>query len=248
MTEDMQNDTFLFSHQGLAFGYDGVLKDGQNTLSAIERSGKAVMRMVFIGLSDEAKSVIDQGVNRTPLDAATFVGITTNKLAISSSKQCEVGMIGNTRGISNSKALQLLEKHKEVFQFVQDNLIGEKPQRGIAVAAVCAAIMRAYEEFSDNNKKVARLKKFCQILQDGQYNRVMEDVAAYRLREMAVKSNWGGSTASRELYCLTESAIVNFMDQKNIKILRPVTEEQFPTEAEVAAVEAAKAESEEVAA
>jgi len=237
MAEDLVNGAYELTHEGLAFGYDCELKDGQNRLQAIIRSGKTKPWLVWVGLTNEAKGVINQGVNRTPLDAAQFAGIETNKLALSSSKLCEVGMLGNTRGISNSKALQLLEKHKEAFAFVQDNVIGEKPVRGVAVAAICAAVMRAYSAYKDNSKKLNRLKKFCQILQDGQWNRVQEDVSVWRLRETAIKSNWGGSTASRELYCLTESAIISFQEQKIIKSLRPVSEEQFPTEAELAQAE-----------
>ncbi len=226
--DDQITGNWKFTHQGIAFGYDGELKDGQNRLEAVKKSGKTIRILVFIGLSDEAKGVVDTGVVRTNLDAARFAGINATKLAISASKICEVGLIGNTKGISNMKSIQLVEKHKEAYAFLQENLLAEKPQRGIATSSVCAAIMRAYYAFKDHPKKLSRLKKFCTILNDGQYNKIAEDIASFKLREKIRTQNWSGSSYARQLYKLTEEAIILFEEAKPVKTLKGVIEEAFP--------------------
>jgi hypothetical protein len=235
--DDQANGNWKFTHQGIAFGYDGELKDGQNRLEAVKKSGKTIRILVFIGLSDDAKGVVDTGVVRTNLDAAKFAGVEATKLALSASKICEVGLIGNTKGISNMKAIQLVEKHKEAYAFLQEHLFGEtkKPQKGIATSSVCAAIMRAYYAFRDHPKKLSRLKKFCTILQDGQYGKVAEDVASFRLREKIRNQNWSGSSYAKQLYKLTEQAIILFEQQKSVtaKGLHPVAEEAFPLPHEI---------------
>jgi len=236
--KDQTNDNWKFTHQGLAFGFDGELKDGQNRLRAVEKSGKTIRILVFIGLSDEAKGVVDTGVNRTNLDAAKFAGIEATKLAISASKICEVGLMGNTKGISNTESIHLIEKHKDAFKFVQENLLTDQSAttsksqkiKGIATSSVCAGIMRAFYACHDKPLKITRLKKFCSILQDGQYNRVQEDVAAFRLREKIREQNWSGSSYAKQLYKLTEEALIYFLDNRNLtpKSFKGVQAEAFP--------------------
>lgn len=253
--EDMTNDNWQFTHQGIAFGLEAELKDGQNRLKSIVKSGVAsVKSLVFIGLSDEAKAVVDNNVGRTDMDAAKFAGLTVTKLQMSSNKICEVGLKGNTRCISSTKSLQLLEKHKEAFDFVKTNLLCDKPQRGVEVSSICAPIMRCFYAIKSNPQKLARLKKFCQILQDGQYNRVNEDNAPYRLRELTADQNFDGSTSAKELYRLSEAAIQAFLDGTALqKKFKPAKQELWPFESELeaerlAAENAAKAAEEKVAA
>jgi hypothetical protein len=233
IADDIKGDRYRITHQGIAFGYDGKLKDGQNRLNAVIKSDKTIRILVFIGLDDDAKGVVDTGVVRTNLDAAKFAGIEVTKLAVSASKICEVGMIGNTKGISNTKALELIARHKEAYDFVKENLLGEKPQRGIAVSSVCAGLMRAYYACKDQPKKLVRLKKFCTILQDGQYGKIATDIASFRLREMIQNQNWSGSNYAKQLYRITEEAIVHFLAEESVKKLKGVKEEAFPLPGEI---------------
>ncbi len=154
------------------------------------------------------------------INQAKFANIATTRLAISSSKFCEVGMLGNTKIVSNSKALDLVQKHKVAFEFVQEQFAKNKKNKGIAVSAIYASLMRAYYQYQDDDSKLIRLAKFCSILSDGQYGKIEGDVAAFRLRELAIKSNWGGSAFSKELYKLSEDALVNFFANNPVKKLK----------------------------
>lgn len=232
ISEDMNSNNWQFTHQGLAFGLDCELKDGQNRLYSIINTKKAIKSLVFIGLSDAAKGVVDQNTARSPLDAAKFAGIKTTKRAISCAKLCEAGLDGQIRGISNSKSLSLHAKHLGAFDFVQKNLLETSGQKGIAVTAVCAAIMRAYYVCRTSPTKTRRLKKFCQILKDGQYNLVETDEAAFRLREAALNKNWLGGSHSRQLYSMTEEALLKFLDSASVRRLNGVKEEAFPLDGE----------------
>lgn len=233
MSADIKAGNWELTHQGIAFGFDCILKDGQNRLSAVIQSGEPIQAMIFIGLTEKGKRVVDQNVNRSAMDAAKFAGKDVKKLQISASKLCEAGPLGNTYSFSNSMQLELIDKYAEAYNFVRENLIGEKGQKGITVAAIIAAIMRAFLSVKTNKIKLNRLKLFCRILQDGQYDRVESNVAAFRLREKALKGNWGGSSYAKELYRLTESAIDSFFQKAEIKKLVPAQKELFPLDFEI---------------
>jgi len=103
---DMAEGYWRLTHEAVAFGLDGELKDGQNRLKAIVRSNQTVRMMVVVGICDEAKAVIDQNVPRTPLDAARFQGVDVgpnSRTRIGGAKIAYVGMKGQSFSVSNSK-------------------------------------------------------------------------------------------------------------------------------------------------
>jgi len=230
MAQDLLSGEWQSTHEGIGFTFDPELIDGQNRLMAIIQSGIAAGFLVCIGLNKKAKQAIGQGAGRSPTDSAFFAGIkNATPIAISSSKICENGLAGNTVGMSNALSNLTLMKHKDAFDFIKENLFENgTPVRGISKAPICGAIMRAYYHYKFNRRKLSRLKKFCSILKDGQYNKVEKDVAAFRLREMAIKKNWNGSNFSLELYKITENAILHFINEAPVKILKPVRQEAFP--------------------
>lgn len=61
------------THQGIAFGKDGRLLDGQHRLAAIVSAGKAVQMQVTRGLEDEVFNVTDCGLTRTHFDRIHLV-------------------------------------------------------------------------------------------------------------------------------------------------------------------------------
>jgi hypothetical protein len=72
------------THQGIAFGKDGRLIDGQHRLNAIVRAGKAVQCMVSTGLEDEAYKVVDCGAARVVADRIHLVNNTNQNHVICS--------------------------------------------------------------------------------------------------------------------------------------------------------------------
>lgn len=68
IVDDMNNERFVVTHQGIAFDEDGKLIDGQHRLQAIIESGKAQWMLVTTGLPPLSKRVIDAGAKRTAHD------------------------------------------------------------------------------------------------------------------------------------------------------------------------------------
>ena len=68
LVDDMKNDRFLITHQGIAFDTRGKLIDGQHRLQAIIESGKGQWMLVTTGLPELTKRVMDGGAKRTAHD------------------------------------------------------------------------------------------------------------------------------------------------------------------------------------
>jgi hypothetical protein len=229
---DMVKRFWKLTHEGIAFGIDGLLKDGQNRLYAIIRSNTIIRMKVTLGLDNEAQAVIDQGVKRTSSDAAKFEGVETTWRRNATAKVIENGKLnqGGTSPITNSQCLELLEKYKEGLDFVFDNM--PKNLTGITKAPVLGAIGRAYFAYRFNIQAIERLKLFCKILSDGQYG---EDynLAAHTLRERLLgvrgrKAPGYGHAGSQEAYGLTESCIVAFLEKRAYQKVCAAKEELFP--------------------
>lgn len=65
---DIMAGKWKVTHQGIAFGSNGQLLDGQHRLSAIVKAKKAVTILVTYGVSDNSMLVIDSGIARTAAD------------------------------------------------------------------------------------------------------------------------------------------------------------------------------------
>lgn len=223
-SSDMQHDRWRLTHEGIAFGFDSELKDGQNRLESISRSDCVILVPVFIGVDDEAKKVIDQNVSRTPLDAAKFSGMDTNRAKISAAKYIHAGRLGNGLSRSNSEALELLELYTPHIDYVLEHI---NKQRGVTVAPVIAAIARAHIWCEGDPRKMSRLNTFCQILSDGNYGSDKNRSAAM-LRDLLTQNNFQGSTFAKEAYEYTEFFIDAFLKGKIVKRRYKAQEEIFP--------------------
>lgn len=71
---DMAAGRWEVTGEGLKFGVDGNLKDGQNRLRACIKADVPFMTFVVRGVSDEAQKVMDTGVARTAADALAIGG------------------------------------------------------------------------------------------------------------------------------------------------------------------------------
>ncbi len=68
LAAEIKTGMWRVTHQGIAFGADGTLFDGQHRLSAIVAAGIAVPLMVTRGLSPQALDAIDTGNKRAAAD------------------------------------------------------------------------------------------------------------------------------------------------------------------------------------
>jgi hypothetical protein len=66
--ELMRRGDWRETHQGIAFGTDGTLFDGQHRLAAVVEAGVPITMMVTYDLDDRSREAIDTGRKRTPGD------------------------------------------------------------------------------------------------------------------------------------------------------------------------------------
>ena len=72
---DMSDGMWLLTGETVAFGSDGLLKDGQNRLAACIRSGSSFKTHVAFGIDPMAFAVMDTGANRSHSDVLSIMGI-----------------------------------------------------------------------------------------------------------------------------------------------------------------------------
>ena len=72
---DMLADKWLLTGETIAFGTDGLLKDGQNRLAACVRANTSFTTHVMFGIDPAAFSVMDTGANRSHNDILAIMGV-----------------------------------------------------------------------------------------------------------------------------------------------------------------------------
>lgn len=137
--------TNRLTHQGIAFGADGQLYDGQHRLVAIARSGVTVRMFVTRGLPKEAREAIDRGRTRSAADNLAIVeGITLNKsmAAALSVLWCATVAKSATRGPNTSELRRILGDHFPAMEAVGS--VFKSSKKGTCRAAIQAAFIFAY--------------------------------------------------------------------------------------------------------
>lgn len=76
---DMAADKWLITGETIAFGSDGLLKDGQNRLAACVRAGTSFKTHVMFGIDPLAFAVMDTGANRSHSDVLSIMGVPNAK-------------------------------------------------------------------------------------------------------------------------------------------------------------------------
>lgn len=68
LVDDMINDRYVLTHQGIAFDEDGVMIDGQHRCIALIRANKPMWMLVTEGLPAKAKRLVDLQAKRGAAD------------------------------------------------------------------------------------------------------------------------------------------------------------------------------------
>lgn len=72
---DMANGKWLLTGETIAFGSDGLLKDGQNRLAACVRANTPFTSHAMFGIDPAAFAVMDTGANRSSSDILSIMGV-----------------------------------------------------------------------------------------------------------------------------------------------------------------------------
>lgn len=203
------------SHQGIALDARGFLIDGQHRLMAIIEADRAVEMYVAYGMPRRSMLVIDSGARRTDLAAFRIAGhdeitspfISCARMMIPGA---ETALSGRHRGasIDRQTLLAFIRQHSDAIAFALENL----GKSGLGSAAVLAVIARAY--YTVNH---AKLKRFCEILEDG-YIRDETESAAARLREVLLRmyGRHGDRQGRITRYQKTQRALEAFVDGEEL--------------------------------
>lgn len=141
----MKNGKWRTSHEGLAFGADGTLYDGQHRLLAIVKANISVMMHVMRGLSPETRQVIDTGRVRSAADNVAIVeGLHLQKAAASALNVLWMATIAKSvaRNANADDLRETLLKHLAGYEAMKH--IFNNPRRGLARGGFMAAFIYAY--------------------------------------------------------------------------------------------------------
>lgn len=140
---DMQLGHWVFvAQQGLMFGLDGAMRDGQHRCVALSQSGVEQLKMtVTLNVSPDEQRGIDQVRPRTITDNAPFWGIDLKGKENVVRQFCGGPSAG--RNFTNAQASEMVLRHTEAFYWMAHQFRGA-PIRRVTVAPVQAAFGRAY--------------------------------------------------------------------------------------------------------
>lgn len=228
LKDQISNDTFLFTHQGIAFyGQFDELADGQHRLAAIAEGEKGVEMMVTWGLERETVHGIDRGRPRSITNVLNFMG-----MALSQSQTAACRALWLDYYASRNDTVwnnQALDTHKFVLfcQHVIDAVnfaMPPKACRGLSHGSVTAAIAAA--SFTQSHVDLARFKE---ILHHGA-GASQDETAAIKLRDYLLthRVTSGGTEARQDVYLRASTAIRAFLEGRGLAKLYCRPDARFP--------------------
>lgn len=178
----MADGKWHLTHEGIAFGKDGKLYDGQHRLTAIIQSGVPVRLVVTRGLEPTSREDIDTGSRRTALDNLAIVSGVMLPKTIGAALNI-IWMVTNTgtvaRSASAGELQEMLKAHNEGVEMVREVFTGTR--RGICRSSFLAAFLFAYP--TDKKRIRALAERFYQG------TNLTKGDPMYALREYALNSH-----------------------------------------------------------
>lgn len=209
---DMQNGSWVLTHQGIAFAKDGTLLDGQHRLLAVVQSGTTVQMTVARGVDTKNQLAMDDHARRSAGDALSLVrghSVSSADVAI---VRAAVELSDVTGKVRNTKheLNELIDDFINPLKFVKE--YASQRQRGLSAAPVQGAILLAWFYVDD----LERLVAFCRMLFGIDLVTDESDRAAQALREWLFRAGCNHATLRREAFRKTQRAIVAFMKRQEV--------------------------------
>ena len=228
LSRDMTEGKWMLTHDGIAFGPDGTLLDGQHRLWAICMSGVSVEMFVWRNVDPQSMMAIDCGKTRSMADILNIAGengeVSNHHLA---ALRAMFAGYGNPPILSPAETSQMLRVHHDAIDFAVSNLPTVTSARGVNIATTRAVVARAYYTVEHN-----LLRDFCRKLTTGILTSPDEGViVALRLHLIV---NRGGSFSHRvQRYGKVQRVLSAWLQGDNPSRIYPVSIEQFPLPEEV---------------
>ncbi len=175
---DMREGRWVFNGAPIQFDEEGKLLNGQHRLWAIIEAGFTMDAIVQWGIPREAQATIDAGAKWQTKDILYMAGEKNCVLLQATLRwvfRDDIGSILSSRGISNSKSLELLKKHPGVRRSVDFIAAVRGPLQPSVAAFLHYKVSQADQEKAD---------EFFHRLADGVELKTTNPV--YRLRERLI--------------------------------------------------------------
>ena len=225
MARDMLAGNWRVTHQGIAFGPDGLLVDGQHRLAGIILADRPAEAMVTWNLPAEANLVIDDHRPRSGADVLSIEqGVAVDTLTVAILRFIERPASAGTSmaRFSKSELRDSLVTHGQAVSFVIKNLPARS--RGITVAPILTPAARAW--YSADR---ARIAEFLVVLATGIPKHSPADTAALRLRDWCISLRDIRQRPTRvEQYRRAQNALRHFLDGNDPGRLRASDADLFP--------------------
>jgi hypothetical protein len=222
---DMVSGQWRPTHQGIAFDCFGKLRDGQNRLAAIVRSGVTVVMMVTRNLPYESMDSIDVGKSRTTADVLHLMGELCSRDTVAVMKAMLVSY-RSQRGtasniLSNNSTLQTF--HKAMAESIEFASYCPKKNR-LSHACFIASMAAAYH--TQPREMIARFKS--QV--DSGVVTSEKDNAAIRMRELLLdgRVSSGGGANRVEMFLRSCTALRAYIERRPISKLMCRDGARFP--------------------
>jgi hypothetical protein len=205
LAHDMKSGRWKVTNQGIAFGPNGQLLDGQHRLSAVVLSGVPIEAYVFNNIEAESQLVLDQGAKRSTQHAITLQG---GLGVVSNFKMATLRMMVN--GYQSRRAIlsvqeerDLLVQHDDAVEFALSCMPKKSAlTRGIVTSATSGVIARAW--YSQDPDELSR---FCDVLASSMASE-KRDMTIISLRNYLLSSaGRGGAALLTERYAKTQRVL-----------------------------------------
>jgi hypothetical protein len=228
LAQAIDDGRWRLTHQGIAFNCDGTLIDGQHRLMAIVKANKPVQAYVTRGMDREALYAIDQGKGRSVVDVAGPLGLNKNisGRVVAVARAMVDGMSTTSERIAgrmartNEQWIEFIMRHDEALQFAVSRITAQPHRHSVVTAAVARAWYTADR---------ARLVEWCNVFQSNTGQSPSDNSALVFAKWFLPNAHTlANGPARRDTHCRVEWSLVAFLKRRNVMIIKPVTEEQFP--------------------
>lgn len=228
LAQQILNNNWAVTHQGIAFWDDGTLADGQHRLMAIVNAGVAVEILVTRGLKKPSIHAIDVGRPRSTRDILNFVGARVSTQTVSCAKALyyQRAMAEDGHSVWRN-AIIPTEYFAEFVSRVSpaiDFAFIAKKAKGVGHSCVQAAVASAW--FTEDRERIARFKY---LLVNG-VDAASDESAAIKLRDFLLTTHLtvGGSSERQQLFLRTCTALRAFLEGRGLSKLYCRAEAAFP--------------------
>lgn len=205
------------THQGIAFGSNRVLLDGQHRLWAIALSDASVPALVAVNVPPESLEAIDVSM-RSVADILTLDGsvgkVTSRMLGV-----LRAMFVTTPRRRSPGEERDLLVRHDDAVHFAVE-AITSAPIPGVATAVIRGVLARAWY-----SADLGRLREFAQAMQTCSNEGPVGLLIQHLIRNRGGAHGYGQRV---DTYRRTERALSAFLVGEQLTRLHPSEKELFP--------------------